>query len=44
MPWEKHGLVNFTGGTNRRKEPGWGKKEMPFESNTYEKPTSSLKF
>lgn len=29
MPWQKHGLMNFTEETNRRKEPGQGKDEMP---------------
>lgn len=29
MPWQKHGLRNFPGGTIRRKEPGQGKEEMP---------------
>lgn len=36
MPWQKHGLINFTEGTNRRKEPGRGKK-MPILKTTWVK-------
>jgi len=37
MPWQKHGLINFTEGTNRREEHGQGKKEMSILKTTHVK-------